>query len=235
MKKLNPSVKTVTLILLTLELAVLKNYILNFSVFALSIIAVLISSKENFKKCVLMLIPIAVASLGMFFAGMGFSSGNGLPVSEKMMLLSDTRIVSALILSSRVLAFSGVIILFGFTTDRVQLIRSLNATFRLPNVFAYGLLSAYGIFPYMVKEYKTVMRSLKNRKIRVFPVSPKVLKPVLIKAVRWSEAPSVAMVSKGFTPEAKRNPYSVPKIGICDFVFSVLCISVPAIVNFLLI
>ncbi|MFQ9915422.1 MAG: energy-coupling factor transporter transmembrane component T [Flavonifractor plautii] len=65
-------------------------------------------------------------------------------------------------------------------------------------MFAYGLLAAWGILPNMMEEYKRTRAAFAARGIRVFPVSPALLKPLLVKSVRWSEELSIAMESRGF-------------------------------------
>lgn len=69
-------------------------------------------------------------------------------------------------------------------------------------MFAYGLLAAWGILPNMMEEYKRTRAAFAARGIRVFPVSPALLKPLLVKSVRWSEELSIAMESRGFDGRA---------------------------------
>ena len=230
--KLNPAIKLISLMLLTFELALFKNYILNFAVFAFCVAYVLITG--NFKKCISLLIPIFLAAFGMFFAGYRFSSQGVAPVNENMILLSDTEVVNGLILSSRVLAFAGVLFLFSFTTDRMNLVKSLHIQLRLPAVFAYSILAAYGVFPFVIKELKQTKTSFRLRGVRVMTVSPKLLKPILVKAVRWSEMLSLAMESKGFDPDAVRTCFQPCSVKWYDFVFGILCLIIPVSINFLL-
>ena len=234
MKKLNPALKLLSLSVVTFELAFFKNYILNLAVFVVCLICTASSAKENLKKCAVLLIPVFMTALGMFFAGYRFTSGDALPINESTLFLSETNVINGLILSSRVIAFAGVLFLFSFTTDRIGLVRSLHIQLRLPAVFAYGILAAYGVFPYMIKEFERVRVSFRNRGIKTFPVSPKVLKPVLVKSVSWSQMLSMAMESKGFDAHEKRSCFNPPRIRFYDIVFMAACITVPVIVNFLL-
>lgn len=232
MKKLNPAIKLISLMILTFELAFFKNYILNFAVFAFCIVYVLITG--NFKKCIPLLIPIFLAAFGMFFAGYRYSAQGVGPVNENMILLSDTEVFNGLILSSRVLAFAGVLFLFSFTTDRMNLIKSLHKQLRLPAVFAYSISAAYGVFPYVIKELKQTKTAFRLRGIRVMTVSPKLLKPILVKATRWSEMLSLAMESKGFDSDAVRTCFQPCRVKWYDFAFGVICLIIPVSLNFLL-
>lgn len=234
MKKLNPTIKLVGLTVITFELAYFKSYVLNFAVFILCVLFVLFVSKESFKKCMILMLPVLLAAVGMFFTGYRFSSQSGIPINESSVLISDISAVNGLILSSRVLAFAGVLFLFSFTTDRVQFIRSLHIQLHLPAVFAYGILAAYGVFPFMLKEFRQVRAAFRHRGIRAFPVSPKVLKPILVKSVRWSEVLSMAMESKGFDAAAFRSCYEPSRVRIYDIGFFIACCTMPVIVNFLL-
>lgn len=223
MKKINPSFKFIGLLLLTLELAFYHNAYLNLAVFIVSVIAVLASGVQ-FKKYFLLFLPVILTAVGMFVTGYRFSSGEGMPVNESSVLFSDSKLINGMIFASRVLAYAGVGYAFALTTDRVSLIRSFQQQLFLPQVFAYGLLAAWGIFPYMLEEYKRTRTAFRHRGIKVFPVSPRLLKPLLIKSVRWSESLAAAMESKGFDSNEKRS--CIDKTTVCktDFLFIFFCI-----------
>ena len=53
--------------------------------------------------------------------------------------------------------------------------------------------------------YKRTRAAFAARGIRVFPVSPALLKPLLVKSVRWSEELSIAMESRGFDGRVPRT------------------------------
>ncbi|MBQ8469510.1 MAG: energy-coupling factor transporter transmembrane protein EcfT, partial [Clostridia bacterium] len=61
--------------------------------------------------------------------------------------------------------------------------------------------------------------------------SPAVLKPLLVKSVRWSEALAVAMESKGFDGHGERSSYEAPTVRTVDKVMLVLlCLVFPVVV-----
>ena len=59
--------------------------------------------------------------------------------------------------------------------------------------------------------------------IKVFPISPSLLAPLLVKSVRWSEELSIAMESKGFSAKAERTDAMPIQIHKRDVAFTVLC------------
>ena len=136
--------------------------------------------------------------------------------------LTGAAVWNGLVLGSRVLAFAGLGLLFVLTTDRILLVRSLQQQLRLPPVFAYGLLAAWGILPNMMEEYKRTRAAFAARGIRVFPVSPALLKPLLVKSVRWSEELSIAMESRGFDGRVPRTCSQPLRLRPVDVLFPIL-------------
>ena len=103
---------------------------------------------------------------------------------------------------------------------------SLLRQFHLPQVFAYGLLAAWGAFPHMAMEYRKTKAAFRARGIRVFPVSPALLAPLLVKSVRWSDELSIAMESKGFSARAERSDCSPARVHPRDWIMLILCCAV---------
>ena len=126
------------------------------------------------------------------------------------------------------LAYAGAGYLFALTTDRLLMVRSFQRQFHLPQVFAYGLLAAWGVFPQMALEYRRTRAAFRARGIRVFPVSPALLKPLLVKSVRWSEALSMAMESKGFSRQPSRTDSDPVRVRPRDWLFLLLTVGVTA-------
>lgn len=218
MKSIDPAMKFIALLLVTLILAWKYNLLLNAAVFLACVIGILISD-VSLKKLLIMLLPVLLAALGMFFTGYRFSAADGLPVNTERFHLGNSAVVNGLTQACRVLAYGGVGYLFALTTDRVMMVKSFQKRFHLPQIFAYGLLAAWGIFPQMMREYKRTRAAFRARGLSTFPLSPSVLKPLLVKAVRWSEALSVAMESKGFSGIAERTEYQSMPVWLNDWMF----------------
>lgn len=233
MRTLNPAIKFLALLCVTFILAFRYNPLLNLLVFVLCIL-LLLASKVRVKTLGLLMLPIFLAALGMFFTGYRFSAAAEMPVSAADFLLSDSRVFNGIAQASRVLAYAGVGFLFTLTTDRIEMVKSFEKQFHLPQIWAYGLLAAWGIFPQVVKEYRRTRAAFRARGLKVFPVSPALLKPLLIKSVRWSEELSIAMESKGFSGDEKRTAYREPKVRIRDLFFLFLSVGLTGLAsNFL--
>ena len=214
MKSLNPACKLIGLVVPTLLLAGLHHPAVNLAVFAVCLAALLLS-RANVK------VP-GVWAVGWSPPGYHFHAGAGMPINAAAQALTGAAVWNGLVLGSRVLAFAGLGLLFVLTTDRILLVRSLQQQLRLPPVFAYGLLAAWGILPNMMEEYKRTRAAFAARGIRVFPVSPALLKPLLVKSVRWSEELSIAMESRGFDGRAPRTCSQPLRLRPVDVLFPIL-------------
>lgn len=222
MRHLNPSFKLISLIVVTIVLAGRQDPVWNAAAFFLSMILIL-SSGTRIRTLLLLLVPVALAAAGMFFTGYRFTADAALPVRSEAFISADSHVLNGITQASRVFAYAGIGYLFALTTDKIHMIRSFQKQLHLPQVFAYGLLAAWGAFPHMAMEYRKTRAAFRARGIRVFPASPALLAPLLVKSVRWSNELSSAMESKGFSPDAKRSEYSPVKVHLYDWIFLIFC------------
>lgn len=230
LRGLNPSCKFLSLMVVTLTLAFVHDPAVNAIVFFVSLLLTLLSG-ANLKRVLLLYLPILLVAAGAFMTGFRYSTNGDLPSNLTSVLVSDTRIGNGLIFATRVLVYASIGFLFAFTTDRIQLVRSFEKQLHLPQIFAYGLLAAWGIFPQMMQEYRRTRAAFRARGMHVLPFSPALLKPLLVKSVRWSEALAVAMESKGFDGHGERSSYEAPTVKTADKVLLVLlCLVFPVTV-----
>lgn len=218
MDRIDPAMKFIGLLAMTMILAWKYSLLLNGAVF-LACMAAIMTCRVSPKKLLILMLPILLAALGMFFTGYRFSAGGGMPVRAEDFHLGSSAMINGLTQASRVLAYAGAGYLFALTTDRVWMVRSFQKRFHLPQVFAYGLLAAWGVLPQMMREYKRTWAAFRARGLQAFPLSPAVLKPLLVKSVRWSEALSVAMESKGFSDKAERTEFAPAALRSADWIF----------------
>lgn len=207
MRKLNPGYKLLTLIIASLLLSVTFHTKLNLLVCVVGLLVTYLTPGINRKRLSLTLIPFVLTAAGLFTAGLFFSSGgqDGVEVSALgQRTLYATNWVTAAQLSSRILAFGGLGLLFAFTTDSMELVMSLMQQFHLPSKFAYGILAAYHFFPVVREEYKVVGTALQVRGVKAGPFSTKRLFPMLAHALERSESLAMAMESRGFESEQPR-------------------------------
>lgn len=218
MKSINPSIKFFALLIPTFFLAAISDPIINYVVFFISII-LMILSKVKIKTLIYLFAPIIILSISMFMTGYKFTTADNLPVNAASLNVGSSSIWNGLLFSSRVVVFAGLGLLFALTTDKIELIHSFRTQLHLPNLFAYGLLAAWGVFPHMADEYKKAMAAFSARGQHPFPISPKVLRPLLVKSVRWSEELSIAMESKGFDSSQKRTDFNPPTVNFKDWIY----------------
>lgn len=217
MRTINPTCKCIGILLPTLLLLFFYSPILNLLLFAMSLAAALLT-KGSKKPLRIALVPVLLSALALFFTGMYFPSDSHLALNYQ--LFANSAVWNGLQLSSRVLAFAGPGLLFILTTDRIELIHSARQQLKLPVKFAYGLLAAWGMMPQMMKEYRKARAAFQVRGLSPAPWSPALLKPLLVKTVRWSEALAVAMESKGFGG-GSRTTYYVLSVTVRDVLFPV--------------
>ena len=175
MRRLNPGYKLLSLIIASLLLSVTFHTRLNLLVCGTSLLAAYLTPGVNRKRLSLTLIPFVLTAAGLFTAGLFFSSGGqeGVEVSALgQRTLYATNWVTAAQLSSRVLAYGGLGLLFAFTTNSMDLVMSLMQQFRLPPKFAYGILAAYHFFPVVREEYRIVGAALRVRGVKAGPFPP---------------------------------------------------------------
>lgn len=229
MRRLNPACKFIGLLVPTFLLALRQNPLCNLLVFTLSLLAIF-ASKVKLTTVTGLFAPVILAAAGMFMTGYRFSADSGLPVNAANLHMGSSAVWNGLLLSSRVMAFAGLGLLYTLTTDKIRLVQSFQRQFHLPQLFAYGLLAAWGIFPHMAQEYRRTRAAFRARGKAVLPFSPALLKPLLVKSVRWSEELSIAMESKGFSGSAPRTVFDPPVVGPADMLFcGCTCIVLPVL------
>ena len=234
MRQINPSCKLIGLIALTFAVAYVHHPVLNLILFAVAVLLILASGTRP-AAFWLPMIPILILAVGMFFTGYRFTRGDTLSVVNTAKLhIGDSRVWNGLIFSSRVLVYAGIGLLFALTTDRIRMIRSFHKQLHVPQVFVYGILAAWGLFPQMMREYKRTRLAFRARGIAVRPWSPALLTTLLVKSTRWSEELSIAMESKGFSAEGKRSEYQPERVRARDGVFLIVTVILIPVLSILI-
>ena len=216
MRTLNPTVKLFAILGLALLVSFQNNFRLNL---LLSVLFFGITVNErSLKKSLLLFSALTLAATGVFFTGLLYYQGNqGGPSSA-------AAIRYGLDMASRIYCFGILGSSFSVSTTINELIYSLQQQLRLPAVFAYGLLAAFQIAPIIPAEYQNIRNSMRSRGISVNPFSFKMLIPLLVKSIRWSELLATAMLSRGFDSEAKRTYANTFHVTFMDALFLSLCL-----------
>ena len=198
LSRINPFYKFVMVLLFSLAVAFTKSMWINVWVFSVCIALLLIGAKpKRWLHGVKFLIPAAFFAFSIFMGGLYF--GNQSPSNFGIANLSALQ--AGLNLSTRFLAFAWLGILFSITTDPYELVKALRKNARLPRKFAYGMLCAINLFPYIKNEYLNAKLAFQVRGVKVGVFSTKPIFSMLVNCFRWSEVLSMAMFSKGFYEE----------------------------------
>lgn len=221
MRRLNPVYKLLGILVYTFILALVHLPLINLFTFVLCF-ALLLASAISPRTLLLMGWPILVIAIGLYFTGIHFHAGGQSPVRADTLNLLDSSVYNGLILSTRVLAYAGLGLLFALTTDKIRLIHAFRQQLHVPAVLAFGLLAAWNILPDLVREYRRCRMTLKLRGLPAGPLSLRVLKPMLVKAVLYSQALAQAMESKGFNGNAPRTESVQITIHWYDYCFPFL-------------
>ena len=216
MRTLNPTVKLFAILGLALLVSFQNNFRLNLLLcvlfFAVSV------SERSLKKSLLLVSALTLAAVGVFFTGLLYYQDNQVGSS------SAAAMRYGLDMASRIYCFGMLGSSFSVSTTINELIYSLQQQLRLPAVFAYGLLAAFQIAPIIPAEYQNIRNSMRSRGIPVNPFSFKMLIPLLVKSIRWSELLATAMLSRGFDSEAKRTYAKSFRITFADMLFLSFCL-----------
>lgn len=223
MKSLNPGYKLLSLMIASLLLSLTFHVRLNLLISTLCLIVTFCTPGVNRKRLALGLFPFFLAALGMFTAGFCFGTKGETAGVELSLFGQDTlyagNLTTAMQLSSRILAYGSLGMLYAFTSNAFELVMSLMQQFHLPPKFAYGILAAYHFFPVVREEYAVVGAALKVRGVRAGPLSVKRLLPMLVQAMERSESLAMAMESRGFQENEPRALAFQVKLRLRDFLF----------------
>lgn len=221
LERWNPAVKAATVLLCVILLSFEYLVRLNLLVLAVCLLLLIFCSHVSLKKIAILLVPAGIAAFGLFIMGLYYARGgssqavdlsslSAVPYSVRAAMSQN--LYTALQLSTRLLAYAGLGILFALSTDGDFFIASLLHQCHLSPKFAYGILAAFHLMPGMEREYAKVRTAFAVRGLRVGPFSMKPVFTMLVNSVRWSDSIAMAMESKGFCGDAPRTYYSVPRV-----------------------
>jgi energy-coupling factor transport system permease protein len=198
LSKLNPFYKFVFIIVFSTALAFTRSLELNVGVFAACMFLLVLGSRpRQWLRAIKFLIPVAFFASSIFMTGARF--GNEATGGFGVANLSGAQ--AGLIMASRFFAFAGMGLLFSLTTNPYDLVKSMRKDAKLPRKFAYGMLCAVNLLPYIRTEYKNARLAFQVRGVKLSVFSIKPVFSMLVNSFRWSEVLSMAMFSKGFYEE----------------------------------
>lgn len=243
LEKLNPSVKAFTVLLSVILLSFQYIIELNVGVFLTSIFLLVFFSDAKIKRIVIILIPAFIAAFGLFMMGLYYAKGSAVELEEisnisnvpfAVRAAASRNLTTALQLSTRLLSYAGLGILFALTTNGDDFVKSMIHQCHLSPKFAYGILAAFHLMPNMVNEYKAVLTAYEVRGMKQSFISLKVIFTMLVNSIRWSECVAMAMESKGFSGKNDRTYLEVTKVRWYDVLLSLITLTTISTAMFIL-
>ena len=205
-------------------MALTSSWKLNLAVLIAALLALLLLSNCKLSSLVKTFVPVILLAGAVFVSGMSY----GKSAAQSASIYDVASMDSALLLSTRILAYVGMGMLFALSTDQKEFIMSLMHQAHVKPKFAYGVLAAVNLIPTLRREWDEVNLAYRARKKRtgLLPIGP--LFNTLVNGIRWSENVAMAMESKGFDGDGSRTFAITTRVRAGDICFAVLCIGLMA-------
>ena len=189
-----------------------------------ALLALLLLSNCKLSSLVKTFVPVILLAGAVFVSGMSY----GKSAAQSASIYDVASMDSALLLSTRILAYVGMGMVFALSTDQKEFIMSLMHQAHIKPKFAYGVLAAVNLIPTLRREWDEVNLAYRARKKRtgLLPIGP--LFNTLVNGIRWSENVAMAMESKGFDGDGSRTFAITTRVRAGDICFAVLCIGLMA-------
>lgn len=224
LEKINPFIKVVTILVCAILMALTSSWKLNLAVLIAALLALLLLSNCKLSSLVKTFVPVILLAGAVFISGMSY----GKSAAQSASIYDVASMDSALLLSTRILAYVGMGMVFALSTDQKEFIMSLMHQAHVKPKFAYGVLAAVNLIPTLRREWNEVNLAYRARKKRtgLLPIGP--LFNTLVNGIRWSENVAMAMESKGFDGDGSRTFAITTRVRAGDICFAVLCIGLMA-------
>lgn len=224
LEKINPFIKVATILVCGILMALTSSWKLNLAVLIAALLALLLLSNCKLSSLVKTFVPVILLAGAVFVSGMSY----GKSAAQSASIYDVASMDSALLLSTRILAYVGMGMVFALSTDQKEFIMSLMHQAHVKPKFAYGVLAAVNLIPTLRREWDEVNLAYRARKKRtgLLPIGP--LFNTLVNGIRWSENVAMAMESKGFDGDGSRTFAITTRVRAGDICFAVLCIGLMA-------
>ncbi len=210
MERINPLAKMLAILIAAVLLTFNHRITLNFLMFAGGMILILFFSKAEKKRLLKFLVPMLIVISALFMAGYLNSSQTmnmnyAIGTKHVENVVQNGPVYTGLQLSSRVLAYIGIGLLFALTTPPEDFIMSLMHQAHVKPKFSYGILAAFHLMPEIGAELEAARLAYRVQGISVGRLSLKPVFAALVNCIRWSENLAMAMESKGFDGDGSRT------------------------------
>ena len=162
LEKINPFIKVVTILVCGILMALTSSWKLNLAVLIAALLALLLLSNCKLSSLVKTFVPVILLAGAVFVSGMSY----GKSAAQSASIYDVASMDSALLLSTRILAYVGMGMVFALSTDQKEFIMSLMHQAHVKPKFAYGVLAAVNLIPTLRREWDEVNLAYRARKKR---------------------------------------------------------------------
>ena len=187
---MNPSLKLLLVLIISLEISFKPNLWANLVLIILALIFLLFHHLSGKQFLLLLAFPFlgafAIFSALYFFA-------------------PDRNLIYACTLFTRFYVFVFLGACVTLTTNPVSLARSLEQNLHLPSKFAYGTMAALNLIPKIHAEIKQIHYAGLMRGINLSFLSPRLYFKAILVALSWTDDLTQGMLAHGYRENASRS------------------------------
>ena len=211
--RINPSVQLGISFILSIVILFTKSWELNIAMMLAAIVMILLFHRQTWSRIAKLGCGLSVITIIYFLSVYLHPNENTLVRS-----VENGAFLTALELSSRILALGFVGISLTTSIDKNEFIASLIKQLKVPVEIAFSILVAINFLTLIQTEYEQSKLALRIRGISGGAVYLKALTTMMIRLIRQSEYTAMAMELRGFSKE--RIQRMKPTITIIDLMYS---------------
>ena len=211
--RINPSVQLGISFILSIVILFTKSWELNIAMMLAAIVIILLFHRQAWSRIAKLGCGLSVITIIYFLSVYLHPNENTLVRS-----VENGAFLTALELSSRILALGFVGISLTTSIDKNEFIASLIKQLKVPVEIAFSILVAINFLTLIKTEYEQSKLALRIRGISGGAVYLKALTTMMIRLIRQSEYTAMAMELRGFSKE--RIQRLKPSITIIDLMYS---------------
>ena len=211
--RINPSVQLGISFILSIVILFTKSWELNVAMMLAAIVMILLFRRQTWSRIAKLGCGLLVITIIYFLSVYLHPNENTLVRS-----VENGAFLTALELSSRILALGFVGISLTTSIDKNEFVASLIKQLKVPVEIAFSILVAINFLTLIQTEYEQSKLALRIRGVSGGAVYLKALTTMLIRLIRQSEYTAMAMELRGFSKE--RIQRLKPSITIIDLMYS---------------
>lgn len=211
--RINPSVQLGISFILSIVILFTRSWELNIAMMLAAIVMILLFHRQTWSRIAKLGCGLSVITIIYFLSVYLHPNENTLVRS-----VENGAFLTALELSSRILALGFVGISLTTSIDKNEFVASLIKQLKVPVEIAFSILVAINFLTLIQTEYEQSKLALRIRGVSGGAVYLKALTTMLIRLIRQSEYTAMAMELRGFSKE--RIQRLKPSITIIDLMYS---------------